>query len=301
VTHARPKRTHVLAALVAVYLFWGSSYLANRVGVRLLPPLLFAGLRFFCAGLVMLVVAALLKQRVRPTGREWRDLAVLALVGFVLCNGPSIWSVQFIPSNQAALLNITTPCWIALLGTLGARAHRPGRRAIAGLVLGFAGAALLVRPTAGDSSGTLLPQLVLLGGCLAWACATIYLRNSGLRLGVFALIGWQMALGGAGLVLIGSAAGEWPRWHWSLNGMLIVSFQIVFASCIAHTAYAWLAQRVSPTTLGTYGYVNPVIATIAGWWVLDESLVAKQFAGMALALAGVALITWRPRGIIAGE
>jgi drug/metabolite transporter (DMT)-like permease len=301
VPHADSSRTRVLTALFAVYLFWGSSYLAARIGVRALPAFLYGGTRFITAGTVMLLIAALLKQRVRPLGREWRDLLVLALIGFVICNGAGVWSLQYVASNQAALLNASAPCWIALLGTLGVRAHRPTTRAVVGLVLGFAGTALLLAPAATGTKGALLPQLVVLGGCLAWAASSIYLRNAGVRLGVLALIGWQMLLGGIGLALIGLASGELARWQWNTRGAVSLAFQLVFASCIAHTAYAWLATRVTPTTLGTYGYVNPAVATALGWWWLGESLVPAQLLGMTLALASVALITWRPRGLRAAE
>ena len=296
-----PARSRIALALLAVYLFWGSSYLFSRIGVRALPALLFGGARFTMAGVIMLSIAAVARQRVRPARSEWRDLSVLALIGFVICNGAGVWSLQYIASNQGALLNTTAPCWIALLGMLGSRAHRPGRRAIVGLVLGFAGAVLIVRPGGGTQPGGLLPQLVAVGGCFAWAVASIYLRNSRLRLPLLSLIGWQMLLGGIGLLLAGAASGELPRWHWSATGVIALTVQVALASCIAHTAYAWLTRRVTPTVLGTYGYVNPVVATVLGWLWLGETLSANQLAGMALALAGVVLITWRPRGIMAGE
>lgn len=287
-------RSRIVAAFIAVYLLWGSSYLATRVGVLRLPPFLFGGFRFITAGLIMLVIARLNAVRVRPTRREWRDLAVLALCGFVCANGVGVWTMQYVPSNQSALLNTTAPCWIVLLGTLGARAHRPGRRALLGLLLGFTGALLLLLPAAtGGGASPLLPQLIVVAGCLAWAVSTIYLRNMGTGLSVLPLIGWQMLLGGVGLAAIGLAGRELPRWHWSTLGALALAFQILLASCIGHTCYAWLARRVSPSQLGTYAYVNPVIATLLGWLLLGERLVAVQVAGMVIALSGVALISWR--------
>jgi drug/metabolite transporter (DMT)-like permease len=112
---------------------------------------------------------------------------------------------------------------------------------------------------------------------------------------VFSLIGWQMLLGGTGLLLLGALVGELPRWHWSWQSVLPLAWLIVFASCISHTAYVWLAQRVTPASLGTYAYVNPVIATLLGWLVLEEQLVAIQLLGMAVALFGVLLINWPAR------
>ena len=286
-------RLRLLAAFGIVYLVWGSSYLASRVGVLHLPPLLFAGVRFVIAGLVMLVVSRLIGVRVRPAGREWRDLAVLALLAFVVSNGLAIWALQWLPSNQTALLNVSAPLWIALLGAFGSRGHRPGRRELAGLLLGFIGTALVIRPsgTSGLSAG-LVPSSAVLLGCLAWAMATIYLRNVGPRLPVQSLIGWQMLIGGAGLALAGLLRGEAAAWHFSWAGVLALAYLIVFASCLAHTAYAWLALRTSPTSLGTYAYVNPLIATLLGWWFLDERLTPLQLTGMPIVLGGVLLISW---------
>jgi drug/metabolite transporter (DMT)-like permease len=289
-------RRRLLTAFATVYLVWGSSFLAARIGVLRLPPLLFAGVRFVCAGLLMLVLARLLRQRVRPAGREWRDLAVLALFAFVISNGLSSWAMQWLPSNQTALLNVSAPLWIVLLGAFGARGHRPAARDVAGLVLGFLGTALVIRPTGGAGAGTsLIPPGAVLLACVAWAISTIYLRNVAPRLAVQTLIGWQMLLGGVGLTAAGLVRGEVALWHWSWAGALALAYLIVFASCLAHTAYAWLALRTSPTSLGTYAYVNPLIATLLGWWVLGERLTALQLTGMPIVLGGVLLINWPVR------
>ncbi|MFO1295055.1 MAG: EamA family transporter, partial [Rubrivivax sp.] len=185
------------------------------------------------------------------------------------------------------------PLWIVLLGAFGARGHRPGRRELAGLALGFLGTALVVRPhgAPGLATGFVPPGAVLLA-CLSWAMATIYLRNVGPRIAVQALIGWQMLLGGIGLTRVGLARGEAAAWHFSWPGTLALAFLVVFASCLAHTAYAWLALRTAPTRLGTYAYVNPLIATLLGWWVLDERLTPLQLTGMPIVLGGVLLINW---------
>jgi drug/metabolite transporter (DMT)-like permease len=288
-------RSRVIIAFAAVYLVWGSSYLATRVGVRELPPFLFGGLRFVSAGAIMLLLSHLYRNRVAPSRREWRDLSVLAFFGFVIANGVGVWTMQYVPSNQAALLNTSAPCWMVLLGAFGARAHRPGPRAVSGLILGFVGAAMLMQPAATGPRGELMPQLIILGGCLGWAISTIYLRNIGTAMPVLSLIGWQMLLGGGALALIGFVSGEAARWHWSWRGMLPLIYLVVFASCVAHTAYAWLAQRISPTSIGTYAYVNPAIATVLGWLVLDEHLRNVQLLGMAVVLSGVLLINWPQR------
>lgn len=284
-------RSRLYLAFLSVYLFWGSSYLAARVGVRHLPPFLFVGVRFAIAGAVMLAISQLYRNRVLPQQREWRDLAVLACFGFLLANGINIWALQYVSSNQAALLNASAPCWIVLLGAFGSRAHRPGRRALIGVGLGVLGTMLLIGKGAG-ASGPLGAQLMILVACFAWAVSTIYLRNSGTVLPVLTLIGWQMFLGGLSLTLLGLVTGELPRWHWNATAALSMSYLIVFSSCCAHTAYAWLATRTTPAKLGTYAYVNPAIAVVLGWLVLDERLGVLQLIGMAVVLAGMLMINW---------
>lgn len=295
-SHPDPRhRTRLILAFAAVYIAWGSSYLATRVGVKQLPPFLFGAARFITSGLIMLGVARLSGERVRPLANEWRHLAVLALFGFLIANGAGVWGMQFVPSNQSALLNTTVPCWITLLGAFGLRAHRPRPLALLGLALGFAGTALLMKPASGAAQVALWPQVVIVLGCLGWAISSLYQRTMDNRLAVSALIGWQMLLGGLALAVTGLLAGEAARWHWSWRSVLPLAYLIVFASCLAHTAYAWLAPRATPTSLGTYAYVNPVIATVLGWLLLNEHLSAVQLCGMAATLAGVVLIGWPKR------
>ena len=179
-----------------------------------------------------------------------------------------------------------------MLGSFGPKGHRPRWRALLGLVLGFCGAALVLQPRAEVGSAELFPELLILLGCVAWAFSTMCLRRFDLTLPIKTLIGWQMFLGGIGLALLGLAHGELSRWHWSWQGVLAVSYLVIFASCVAHTAYAWLATRTTPAQLGTYSYVNPLIATLLGWLVLDESLTGVQLLGMVVALAGVLAINW---------
>ncbi len=290
-------RGRLLLAFVTVYLFWGSSFLATRIGVQQLPPLLFGGTRFVIAGSIMLLIAFYKGDRLLPARSEWHGLAVPALFGFIIANGTGVWSMQTVASNQAALLNMSAPCFIMLLGAFGARGHRPTLRGMIGLLLGFTGTLLLLQPAASGATGSLGPQLVIIGGCLAWAVSSVYMRNLGPVLSVLSLIGWQMLLGGSGLLTLGLVAGEAGRWHWSWQGIGALLYLVVFASCFAHTAYAWLAPRTTPTSLSTYAYVNPVIATVLGWLILDEHLVSIQITGMAVALMGVVLITWPGRAM----
>ena len=174
-------RVRLLAAFATIYIVWGSSYLVTRIGVLHLPALLMGGLRYSCAGALMLLVARLMRRRVLPQPGEWRGLVVLAFFGILLTNGISVWAAQYVASNKSALLNATVPCWIVLLGTFGARSHRPEWRQLLGLACGFAGTVLVVQPSGGTHSD-LLPQLMILVACLNWAVSTTYMRNVRSRL-----------------------------------------------------------------------------------------------------------------------
>src|SRR5271168_4654454 len=170
--------------------------MAGRIAVHFLPALLMAGVRFGTAGLIMLALARFSGERIWLKPPERIQLLILALLGFVIANGAGVWGLQYVPSNKSALLNATVPCWIVLLGTFGARSHRPEWRSLIGLACGFAGTVLVVQPSGGPHSD-LLPQLMILVACLNWAVSTTYMRNLRSRLPVLTLIGWQMVLGGA--------------------------------------------------------------------------------------------------------
>jgi drug/metabolite transporter (DMT)-like permease len=285
----------MVAAFLAVYVAWGTSYLVVRIGVHQLPPFLFGGVRFMAAGILMLLYAQWQGLRLVPTRGEWRDLGVTAFFGFLISNGTGVWSLQYLPSGQSALLNTTVPCWMLLLGAFGRRAHRPGALSLTGLLLGALGAVLLIDPWRHGGHASLWPELVLMGGCIGWAINSIYQRTMGARLPVASLIGWQMLMGGLLLGALGVIVGEPARWHWQWRSLLPLGYLVLASSCLAHTAYAWLAPRTTPTMLSTYAYVNPLIATLLGWLVLDELLSGAQWLGMVLVFAGVLLINWATR------
>jgi drug/metabolite transporter (DMT)-like permease len=287
-------RRKVFRCFAAIYLIWGSTYLVARIGVLLLPVFLFAGTRFLLSAALLLGIARLRGERVWPVRGEWRDVLLLALCSMMLSNGIGAWALQYVPSNVAALLNASAPLWIVLIGMLGRRAHRPSRRAIWGLVLGFAGTVLIINPGA-RYGHALMPQLVLLCGVVMWGVATLIMRNQRTQLALFAFMGQQMLWGGLGLTATGLATGELQYWHWSWVGIGALLYLVLLSSCFAHTAYAWLAQHTTPARLATYGYVNPLLAMVLGWAVLGEALAPVQLAGVAVVLLSVALTTWPAR------
>jgi drug/metabolite transporter (DMT)-like permease len=288
-------RAKLLLSFAAVYLIWGSSYLATSIGVKNLPPFLFGGIRFLVAGLILTAIALLLGRRIILDRAELKHLALVALGSVFISNGCNVWGMQWVASNQTALLNATSALWIALLATRGRRAHPLTPGIAAGLVIGFLGAALVIWPRGDLQSTYLFEQAVILVGVLGWAFATVYMRNADSKLDILSFTALQMLIGGCMLIPVGLAAGEAALWRWNSAGLASMAYLTVASSCIAYTAYAWLAQNTSPGAVGTYGYVNPAIAALLGWVFLHERLTGWQIAGMAIMLCGVALVSWPRR------
>jgi drug/metabolite transporter (DMT)-like permease len=291
---ARQRRMLVLC-LAAVYLIWGTSYLATRVGVLHLPPLLFGGARFLIAGSLLTGIAFWRGFRPAQLRGHWHHLVVMSLLGIAICNGLQVWAMQWVPSGTSALLNASCALWIVVFGLFGARAHRPGRREMLGLAIGFVGTALLVLPAAagsGTGSTPLVPQLAIVLACVVWSLGTIYMRTHALAIDLFALMGLQMLLGGVWMVLAGMLRGEPAAWHWSRPGLYALAYLVVFSACLAYMAYAWLARHATPAQTGTYSYVNPALAALVGYVGLDERMSLVQIWGAAVILAGVLMINW---------
>jgi drug/metabolite transporter (DMT)-like permease len=281
----------LVLCLAIVYVVWGTSYVATRVGVTHLPPLLFGGMRFVISGVGLTAIAMLRGFRFRAMGAQWRHLLVMSLLGVAGSNGLQVWAMQWVPSHASALLNASCALWIVLFGLTGRRAHNPGMRAAAGLVIGFAGTTLLVWPSGSAADAVpLVPQLVILVSCVLWSLGTIYMRNHVVEIDLFAVVGLQMLAGGTWMALAGFARGEAPLWHWSPAGMGAMAYLVVASSGFAYMAYAWLARHATPAQTGTYSYVNPAIASVAGYALLDEKLGLLQVVGAAVILLGVLLL-----------
>lgn len=277
-------------AFAAVYLVWGSTYLAIRVGVQELPPALFAGTRFFASGALLVIYARLLG---RPWPRdffEWKTIVIVGIFLLIGGNGLVVWGSQWIASNQMALIVATVALWIAGLGALGAQGDRLPRQAAAGLFIGLLGVTLLLRPTADFSAETLWGQAAALGAALFWAIGTIYGKRKRPKTPPLMAAGWQSLSAGGLLCILGLALGETGSWNWSWKAGIVLVYLTVFGA-VAYAAFAWLVHEVKPAALGTYAYVNPAIAVVLGWWLLDERFDTVQIAGMLTILAGVVLVS----------
>ena len=291
--HVDPRRSAKLAlALGTIYLVWGSSFLFSKIGVDHLPAALFAGARFLTAGCVLALVARYWRGEPWPAvAVEYRHVAIAGLCMVFASNGLNVWAIQFLPSHEAALLNGTSALWIAGLGVFGRRGHPLSARALLGLGIGFAGMTLMLAPGAHPHPASSLAKLGVLAGCFAWALGTLYYRSVDTRMGPLMFVALQMIFGGALLLAVGFADGEAARWTISLPGMISLGYLTFVSSCLAYSAYGWLALNTTPAVIGTYSYVNPAIATFLGWQFLGEELTRAQVAGMIVVIAGVLVLT----------
>lgn len=296
------RRVTLVACFATIYLVWGSTYLMTKIGVRSLPPFLFGGVRFLLGGALLFAIASWRARRrhrrlPRPTPLEWRHLLIVGLCTVFISNSGNIWGLQYVPSNLAALLNVSSSFWIPILGLFGARAQAIGLRPGLGLAVGGIGTGLIAWPGAQASLHAshgvgAWPVIAILIGCIGWSAGTIYQRNARTTLDVLSFTALQMSCGGVMMLVVGMALGEWPRWHWDPVGIAALLYMMVFSSCIAYTAYAWLSVNATPAQVGTYGFVNPVIATGLGVWILDETLTRSQGLGALVILVGMLLVNW---------
>jgi len=282
----------VWSALWIVYIVWGSTYLAIRIMVETMPPLLSAGVRFLVAGAVMVAVLAVRRglRAVRPTRAQL--LGALA-IGLLLPGANAVVTVaeQEVPSNLAALLIASIPLWVIILRRLAR--EDVSRRSIAAVLVGFAGVALLLLPgeqSAGASIGSLL---LLVGAAVMWASGSFATAKLSLPSDPLVSVGWQMLLGGAVIVLAGLAAGELPDVSveaFSARSLLALAYLIAIGSWVAYTAYSWLLQNAPLSKVSTYAYVNPVVAIVLGWLILDELITGTTVVGAAIIVVSVALV-----------
>lgn len=290
-----PSRGKVIAAFAAVYVIWGSTYLAILYAIETLPPFLMAGVRFIIAGALLFGWSVARSGR-KPTRPEWTAAFIIGALLLLGGNGAVTWAEQTVPSGIVALLVAGTPCWMVLLDWLWQGAARPGPRTVIGLLLGFGGIGLLVGPAAltGEGSAYLIGAIVLTLGSLAWATGSIYSRNAPRPGGALLFTGMQMLAGGTLLVLAGTATGEWSRVdlaNISLKSILAVAYLIVFGAIVGYSAYVWLLRASTPARVSTYAYVNPVVAVVLGWALAGEEFTLRMAVAAAIIIAGVALIT----------
>lgn len=288
-THA--PRVRITIALAVIYIVWGSSYLATKIMVTDEPPLVAAGLRFSAAGILLMAFAWWRSGPPVLTRIELRHVLAMAFLAVLFSNACNVIAMQYVQSNTAALLNTTPTLWIAWLGTFGRRRSHLSGAARAGLLVGLAGVMLVLAPKGGFHLVGLGWQLLILLGCLSWSLGTSYYRNSSAGNSPVMFTGLQMLTGGLGLLALAWVTEGSFAIHWTPRGFAAFAWLTLMSSCLAYTAYAWLTMHTTPVVVGSYGYVNPVIAALLGWLLLDETLSWVQIVGMLVILLGTALVT----------
>lgn len=289
----RPSKTAVAAAYAAVYVIWGSTYLAMRVVVQVWPPFLTASLRFLIAG-VMLYVFLRARGTINPSRAEWKSAALIGALLLVGGNGMVMWAEQFVASSLAALLIATVPLWIAVLDRLLIREKKLGFMRLIGLAVGFAGVVVLVwNPNSTTEGNLLLGTAALLFAAFSWAVGSQLSRWIARPASAMMQMAQQMLAGGAMLLVLGLVLGETdqlvsatPTWEvWAAMAFLIFA-----GSLVGYTCYMWILRVSGPAKASTYAYVNPLVAIVLGVTLLDEPFNMRIVLGAAAIILAVIVI-----------
>ena len=287
-------RAQIIAAFASIYLIWGSTYLAIRYAVETIPPFIMGGIRFVVSG-ALLYMWARSRGAPRPARLHWRNAIIAG--GFLLLggNGAVVWAEQFVPSGLTALLVSILPFWLVIIEWVRPPRRRPSGTVLIGIVLGFIGIVVLVGPSDVGGHGNVSPigALVLILGSLSWAIGSFWSRDAELPESGLLTTGIEMLGGGALLLIVGAATGELSHIdiHRISNASAVgLVYLIIFGSLLGFTSYIWLLDKVSPARLGTYAYVNPIIAVLLGWAIAGERLSIRTAVAAAIVICAVALI-----------
>ena len=292
-----PHRWKTLLAFSIIYLVWGSTFYAIRVGVHEVPPLLLAALRFSVAGIALFIWALARGERL-PSRREWAAISVVALLIFVVDYGILFWAEERVPSGTAAVILATIPAFMALAEILLLRTERLTWRLAAALLVGLAGVVVLVDPSLGMRGAPVyaLGAAGLLMSAISWSAASVLTKRLPMPASKVMSAAAQMLVGGLLLCVVAAAAGEERGFRpgaVSTAAWAALTYLIVAGSLVGFTAYTWLIHHQSPTKVGTYAYVNPVVAVLVGHFLGGEALDIRTVLGTVLVLVSVIVIATR--------
>ncbi len=291
----------LVAAFAAVYIIWGSTYLAIKYAIETMPTFLMAGFRFTIAGGILYLWARLSPGYEKPKLVHWRTSLIVGTLLLAIGNGGVVMGEHYISSSLTALLIATTPFWIVLLNWIFLRGERPNFKVSAGLLIGFIGVWLLLPngvtgsgPEVSGGSGQLFGAIMILIASLSWAVGSLYGTHAQAARSPILASGMQMLAGGVVMLLIGTFAGEWGTLNLaavSTRSWVALIYLIFIGAIVAYTAYSWLLKNAQPAMVSTYAYVNPAIAVLLGWAVAGETLSGQMLLGAAIIVGSVALIT----------
>lgn len=291
----RPPTWLVVSAFAAVYIIWGSTYLGIRLAIDSIPPLLMAGARSLIAGLVLYVTMRW-RGAARPAPIHWRNASIIGMALLLIGNGGVSWAQQTVPTAVAALMVAGTPLWINLMDWLRPAGKRPFPGVFVGMIVGFAGVAMIAFSKGPSGSSVVDPigAAMLLLASFSWAAGSIFSRHAQQPSNPLLTVGMQMIMGGVQLLLVGALAGELTDFR--LSAVTATSawafvYLTFLGSLIGFTAYVWLLQVSTPARVSTYAYVNPFIAVLLGQLVLHERLPPSTLFAGGLIIAAVVLIT----------
>ncbi len=291
---ARAPRGQIIAAFASIYTVWGSTYLAIRYAVETMPPFVMGGTRFLISGLILYAWSRS-RGAVRPTRKQWRNATIAGAFLLLGGNGGVVWAEQTVESGMTALLVSILPFWLVIIEWARPPRRRPSAAVLIGLVVGFVGLIVLIGPGDIGANGiSLAGAIVLILASLSWAIGSFWSRDADMPESGLLMTGMEMLGGGALLFLAGVIVGELRGFD--VNAVSTASwvgwiYLIVFGSLIGFTSYIWLLDKVSPARLGTYAYVNPVVAVILGWAIAGETLSVRTGVAAVIVICAVALIT----------
>jgi drug/metabolite transporter (DMT)-like permease len=285
-------RIRLFLSFFAIYILWGTTFLAIRIAVEELPPLFAAGARFFTAG-ILLYAFMRVKGQAAPTAKQWRSLTIMALLMFVAEYGPLFWAEKYVPSGVVSVFAATLPILTLIIEMLILRRQRMRPMLAIATILGFAGVAVLLIP-GGKQHLALVPCLAILAGATTWSLGSVLTRSMNLPQSRPITAGAAMMLGGAMLLALSAGFGEMhPFPHISLRAVGALLYLIVFGSLLAFTAFVWLLAHMPATRVSSHAYVNPIVAVALGYFMAGEVITARILAGTALVLVSVFLILRR--------
>lgn len=290
-------RWQLIGGFFIIYVVWGSTYLAIKWGVQTIPPFALGAMRFLVAGGALYLFTRW-RGAAAPTRREWRDSAIVGALLLFVGNGAVSWASQRVSSGIASVLVATVPLWLVLCEAY--QGKRPRLMQLAGVVIGLVGVGLLVLPSSRAAAGGRAAAVDPIGaaaltlGSLSWTIGSLYSRSSQQAKPAALAIAMQMLTGGVLLSLLAVATGDWTRLHPETVTVLSASsllYLIIFGSLIGFSTYMWLLKVASPAAVGTYAYVNPLVAVLLGVALGGERLPPTAFVAMGVIVGGVALVS----------